>query len=949
MGSLDGMRLIGRDDESARLYDAMATAAQGQPQVVLVVGDAGIGKTSLISDLALRAADLGFATATGHCLDIEAAMSFAPVIEATRAWLFSDDEDLDDRPHARRMRGLLDPDAPEPDRVRMLDDLRLTILEAAAHRPLLLMLEDLHWADRSTQELVSALTRTARGRLLLVLTVRSDELHRRHPFRAALAELSRLEIAERIDLGPLDRDDVATLVRERSGVGGSADTVTSVHERSEGNPLYAEELIDADRDAVPEHLSDLLLARVAKLSRESRSLVRAASVDGSRLDTELLAKVTGREPDMLEKLLHEAIDDNVLRQRGGVLGFRHGLLREAVYDDLLPGERSRTHAAFAEALQERVDRAIEAPLSQLSRLAFHWSQAHDPSRTLAASVRAGLVALHVGAAESVTHLDRAVALWDRVPDPEERTGHAKPDLLLLLGQAHLDNERRDLFEALTREAVAELGPDTDRLVASRVYATFAHCPPTGEDHPNEEEAIRLALEYAGATPSPELARAIGSQSSYHHRRGNCTRALEAAEQAARVARRAQDAEREVEALHFSAIELELLGRLADAVTCQREAIRTARNAGRLGHALFETSNLAWFQLVGGSGVQAYETGVAGLEGGLANALPTLAVFCGEQAFACLVWQGRFDDAGRLAKRLNDLDVEAHYDWRDELQQELGIARGDPNAIAKSVDGAPRFAESGYHHGGDEFEVDQRVTGLLTLDRLADAGDLAESYLSFVECGDSPVRHASAAYTAYRAASAPRPDARDDLIAHAGEALDWARSRLTDQWRTSVHGLRFCMAEGYRARFGGKSAVEVLREAVAIGKGLGAFVELEPRLLLAEEFLGGGERDEGRELLTAVWADARAMGAGDHERRAFRLATRTRVPLPHDAESSGPLARLTPREREVLDLLAEGATNRAISEALFIAEKTASVHVSNVIAKLGVANRGGAAALARRHT
>jgi DNA-binding NarL/FixJ family response regulator len=128
---------------------------------------------------------------------------------------------------------------------------------------------------------------------------------------------------------------------------------------------------------------------------------------------------------------------------------------------------------------------------------------------------------------------------------------------------------------------------------------------------------------------------------------------------------------------------------------------------------------------------------------------------------------------------------------------------------------------------------------------------------------------------------------------------------------------------------------------------GAFLALEPRLLLAEELLTQGQRDEGRELLSAMWSDARAMGTGELERRAFRLATRTRVPLPRPAESSGPLARLTPREREVLDLVADGATNRTIAETLFITEKTASVHVSNLLAKLDVPNRGAAAALVHR--
>jgi DNA-binding CsgD family transcriptional regulator len=282
-----------------------------------------------------------------------------------------------------------------------------------------------------------------------------------------------------------------------------------------------------------------------------------------------------------------------------------------------------------------------------------------------------------------------------------------------------------------------------------------------------------------------------------------------------------------------------------------------------------------------------------------------------------------------------------------VQRELSLARGDTVRIAGSLEAVPEFVRSGFHHSEDENDVDGRVSGFLMLDRPESAREVAESYLTFVDPSDSPVRHASAAYTAYRAASVPLSKAGDGLSALADEALGRARSRLTDQWRTSLYGLRFVIAEGYRARLGGETAVEVLREAVAIGRPLGAFVELEPRLLLAEELLGHGERDEGRELLVAVWSDARAMGAGEHERRAFRLATRTRVPLPHEAESSGPLARLTPREREVLDLLTDGATNRAIAEMLFISEKTASVHVSNVLSKLGVPNRGAAAALARR--
>ena len=174
----------------------------------------------------------------------------------------------------------------------------------------------------------------------------------------------------------------------------------------------------------------------------------------------------------------------------------------------------------------------------------------------------------------------------------------------------------------------------------------------------------------------------------------------------------------------------------------------------------------------------------------------------------------------------------------------------------------------------------------------------------------------------------------------------ARAGLTDEWRPTYDAVQLALAESYAARYAGETAVPQFRAAVALAEPFGGFFALEPRLNLAEELLAHGGRDEGRELLVECWSTAHDMGAHDLERRALRLATRTRVPLPESARGPGHLGRLTPREREVLDLLATGATNKTIATTLFITEKTASVHVSHLLGKLGVANRGAAAALAR---
>ena len=222
---------------------------------------------------------------------------------------------------------LLDPEAPRSrEAFHVLDDLAAAVLEAAAAGPVLLVLEDMHWADRSTQDFAAALSRTARGGLLLVLTFRSDELHRRHPFRKTLTEISRAAGSRRIDLGGLDRADIAGIVAAHTDGPPDPSLVDSVLARSEGNPLYAEELLAANQEGVPDHLSDLLLARIDALDEGPRALLRLASVNGTRLDTETLAELAGLDQAQMEGYLREALDANVLRQTAESLEFRHPLV-----------------------------------------------------------------------------------------------------------------------------------------------------------------------------------------------------------------------------------------------------------------------------------------------------------------------------------------------------------------------------------------------------------------------------------------------------------------------------------------------------------------------------------------------------------------------------------------------------------------------------------------------
>jgi DNA-binding CsgD family transcriptional regulator len=936
--------LLGREQALAELGEALGLAGQGSPQIVLVGGEAGIGKTTLVADLERRAAGLGFTVATGHGLDLDAGMSFAPVVEAVRS-LLAGVEDLGPRPSARRMLTLLDPEAPRSrEAINVLDDLTAVVLEAAAVGPVLLTLEDMHWTDRSTQDFAATLSRTARGALLLVLTFRSDELHRRHPFRKTLTEISRTAGARRIDLGGLGRSDIAGIVAAHTDGPPDPSLVDSVLARSEGNPLYAEELLAANQEGVPDHLSDLLLARIDALEAGPRAVLRLASVNGTRLDTDTLADLAGLDQAQMEGYLREALDANVLRRAGESLEFRHPLLREATYDDLMPDERTRIHGRLAEILQAGTDAEADPGVAALSRLAFHWNAAHDLPRTLAASVRAGLAAKRLGAAEAVTQLERALALWDRVHDAEAVAGCPQAELLMHLGEAASEQMDDARWRTLLRRAVAMLGPDPDRLLASRVYSALVPSLYRGEAI-GRQEAVRLAIEYAGETPSEELARALNAQAVYLFRHAHFAASAEAAQRALDAAMSAECVEAEVGALFWRSLSRFYLGHIADALAGLERSEALGRAAGMVG------------QVLGGDPVTYMEAGQVGrglsianegFEEGMALGLRVQAAECGGLALLALLWLGRLDEAGRRLEELDGLGLPAVNGRWHPPRVELLLARGDTEAATPLVRQlATMSRDLGRNPWATEVLTELMLAAMLD-DQLG-ALDTAAAYLAQIDDTDSPLIAAAAARIGFQALCLARSTpgvGAGDLRERAARQLEKGQAGLTDEWHPTYYGVQLALAEAYAARYAGEPAVAQFRVASSLAEPFGAYFALEPHLDLATELLAHGGRDEGRELLAACASTAHDLGARDLERRAVNLATRTRVPLPQSATREGPLIRLTPREREVLDLLATGATNKTIATTLFITEKTASVHVSNILAKLGVTNRGAAAALAR---
>jgi ATP/maltotriose-dependent transcriptional regulator MalT len=937
--------LLGREREQAELYDALSHALTGSPRVVVVAGEAGVGKTTLVTDLVRRAEELGFAVGTGHCLDIEADISFAPVIEAVRP-LVAEVADLESRPFARRMRALLDPAAPRStEQLHLLDDLRLTVLEAAAAGPVLLLLEDLHWADTSTRDLALALARRARGRLMLVCTVRTDDLHRRHPARAALAEISRAPGGRRVDLGPLDRDSIAAIVAAIGRAPADPATLSVVLERSGGNPLYAEELAAVGAGPMPDQLSDLFLARAEALSDGPGELLRLAAVDGTQVEVQTLGELSGLDHDRVDACVHDLLDANLLRRSGDTVAFWHPLLRQAVYDDLLPDERTRLHAELARILQVHADDDPEPRLSVLSRVAYHWSAAGDSAHALVASERAGVVAQRVGVAESVSHFERALSLWDAVPDAEALVGRTEIDLVHSLAGAVLGQGDGERWHALNRRAVDMLEPDTDPLVACQTHAALAFSALNIDDTADAPEAVRLALEYAGESPSEERAYALGAQTLLHCVNGRFAATLAAADRAIEAAQEVGADRAFLLDQMFKSEALLCLGRIDEACELAERRVEVARSLGWPGEALYCVQILVSRLLYAGRVQEAGSVARAGRQEGLRAGLAAPAAHCGAALLQALIWGGHLDDAEHLLSELGDLGLDDP--WGEE-RADLALARGGVASVQGSL--PPRWNEVPPTGPPLEpFEVLSVFQIAAQADDRARCLRTAGYFLSLVESWDSPLLAAAAARIGFQAltlAGSP-PEPRISVLRNeALRELDRAEKGLTDEWRPTYFGVQLALAEGYAAREAGRSGISHFREAARLSGPFGDFFALEPRLELAQELLARGSREEGRELLVDCWSAARNMGAAGLERRAARLATRARVPLPESASTDGPLSRLTPREREVLDALSAGATNRAIAEELVISEKTVSVHVSNVLAKLGVENRGAAAALAR---
>ena len=565
---------VGRREEIASLTALLERAADGEPGFAIVAGEAGVGKTRLVTELAGQAADSGFTVLAGHCVELGAeGLPLAPLIDALRtlARTTARTELADVLGPARRGLGRLlpelDPGASSPEQgadpaadgvqVSQLLELVLGLLgRLSARRPLLLVLEDLHWSDQSTRELVAFLIRSLRGvRVVLLATYRSDELNRRHPLRPLIASWDRLRTVQHVELRRFEPGEVAAQLGAILGAEPAAGLVDLVFDRSGGNAYLVEELAGLVRGGgdpadLPPSLADVLLSRVDTLSPEAQRLLRTAAVAGRSVPDKLLAEVAGVGDAEFYAGLREAVESHLLvvDHTGRSYAFRHALTRDAVYEDMLPGERGALHAAYGEALTRDPDLAGD-DAAVPAALAHHWYAALDLPRALPASIAAARHAVTSFApAEAQRHLERALEIWPRVPDAAERTGVDQAEVARLAGEAAYQAGAIDRSLSLFDQALDGLPAEGDAVRRALVLDRRAR---TLRDIGREAESIATLEEALALLPVDQVTRAhavvLASLASSVWRANDMDTTMSLAARAVQAAREVGAAQQEAEA------------------------------------------------------------------------------------------------------------------------------------------------------------------------------------------------------------------------------------------------------------------------------------------------------------------------------------------------------------------------------------------------------------------
>ena len=994
--------LIGRREELSALSALLAQALGGEPSFALISGEAGVGKTRLASELTRRAEAAGFRVLTGQCVELGAeGLPLAPLVDALRTLAQTmPREELGSvlGPAARRgLAGLLpelaldtDPSAfpglpgEGPRKSQLLELVLGAMTRLSAVKPVMFVIEDLHWADQSTLDLTAFLVRALRAApVMLVITYRSDELHRRHPLRPLVSSWERDRSLARFELRRFDRDEVSALLETLLGETPRPDVVDVVFGRSGGNAYFVEELADVVRSDgdpadLPPSLRDVLLTRVDALSTDAQRMLRTASVAGLSVPDRLLAEVMGLGKAELFVTLREVVENHLLAVEQGRYrySFRHALTRDAIYEDMLPGERVELHAAYGEALSK--DPGLAGPDGEAAlpaTLAYHWYAALDLPRALSSAIDAAARATASYAAdEALRHLERALEIWPRVPDAEQRTRLDRAEVAGLAGDAALRTGAAERSKSLLASATAMLPATTDPVRKALLLQRYAI---TQRYLGEPRDAIATLRQALALLPTGETTRAHAvvlaalatAQSDINDTAGS-----------AETARQAVDAARACGAPDVqagAAIRLGsstcYLGEAEAGIEPLHAGLRLARDLDIPDTAVSGYILLSDVLEMHGRHAEAAQTAAEGLQlavrAGLSQSM--YGAYLAANQAEPLVRLGRWAEAGRLiAEALAAQPEGAIRAGLLQLRAEIAAMRGEYEQAVADLREVRRAMGD---RAGLQFTQPTRyISALVSLGRgdvaaarSAIAPGLASDHLLWAGRGWPVAWVAMRAeaeeavmFRASREVIPERIPERCDEIRRAAAAMKTPAPRfrayqalVAAEYARATGGQVSQNDQNHQAR--PTTAADAWRQAVAAWRETDERYPLAYALLrLAQACVSAGERLVAIDAAREAHMIAERLGAAALAAEAAAFTRKARVnltPVPEPTAPTDKLSRfgLTDREREVALLVAEGRSNPEIAKILFISAKTASVHVSNILAKLGVGGRVEAGAVINR--
>jgi DNA-binding CsgD family transcriptional regulator len=964
--------LIGRDAVLDQLMEALSKADSGAPGVLVVTGETGVGKTRLVEEFLERTSGPVLA---GACVPVAGEpLPYAALTQALRRSAGSGvvRQEVTRSPELAR---LLPPGiVPEPSaaderagsaetsRLRLYQSVLALLSRMGAHQPVVHVVEDVHWADRATLDLLSFLaTNLADERVLVLLTYREDAVGGSGAVGPWLAELGRLG-AERICLERLGRADAVRLVAALSDQPMPPERIEETLERSAGNPLFVEHLVLAGSEPpgpLPTSLRDLLRVRVDGLPDQTRGVLRALAVLGGRGTTvAVLAHTAGIDEECVEGLLRGAIAAHVAEVRsGGNVGFRHPAFREVVYAELLPSELNRLHRAAAEALSgdSGPDRAV------IGEVARHWHLAGDLPRALESSVAAG------EAYEQVYAFADAEACYVRALDLLDR-GDTDVDGVDLAARAAGSASLAGDSAAAVRLLAGALEQTADPRVRAGLLEQQGSVQYLAGDAIAAEKSFRAARDLLHPGEVTELAARVfagfGLLAATWSRLGD---AESAADRALEISRTVGARREEGIALNALGVVAATRGETSRGVDLLHDALAVAREINSPQSVGLAYVNLSHVLGIAGrldEGIELCRQGIGELNRfGQDRQIGSL-LLC--NASDALIKAGRLTEADELIQQAlarHPRGIMAAPVLM--FGAKLALARGDLEIAWERCEQARLVIESEGAPLGWSREVIEIAAEIeLWAGRSEAAHELALDGLGAIDGTDEQVFGTALVALGLRALAdhavahrdhrsrVRRAAGREDLLARLRRVRDQpGRVDLPDVGVTDL----LCDAE--LARLEQDPAAEPW-EAVAtawldLGRPLPAAYA---RWRQAEALLSDRMSAEGVAALRSVHAMAHDLGLAKLVEEVETLARWYRVDLlPPQPEREGAGAvdaaldayALTAREREVLAAVAAGKTNQEIADSLFISVKTASVHVSNILRKLDVSGRQEAARVAHR--